>query len=196
MSFWSIIEKSPNRICTQEDFSQGRDLFSGCLYTALLCLPGLLPIWLGLLLPGKFVCTPNKNTAECQKTQSFLNIPIKNETFQQQRKITRVVEEQILGETTLVWIGIGYIGGVLILVLLFASTVSIKQIWVFDRNVRSVQNQKFTGLRKIESSYPSEKISDLILEIPNVSIDDNPSSISTRLSLDLIETRLSELISR
>ncbi|PZV18883.1 MAG: hypothetical protein DCF20_02170 [Pseudanabaena sp.] len=182
-NYWSIIEKSPNRIRTQENLSQNTSLLSRCLHFALICIPGLIPIWLGLpLLPGKVTCQPSKNIVECRKTQSFLTIPVKTEIFEQQRKLSRIVEEPISGETTLVWIGIGYIGGIILLILLFSSTVTIKRIWTFDKNSAIVKGQKFTSLRSVETIYPCKEINGIILELTDILIDSNPTHIRIKLN--------------
>jgi len=184
MSNWSIVEKSPNRILTQENLSQNINLLTRSLHFALICIPGLIPIWLGLpLLPGKITCQPSKNIVECRKTQSFLTIPVKTEFFEQQRKSSRIVEEPISGETTLVWIGIGYIGGIILLILLFSSTVTIRRIWTFDKNSAIAKEQKITRLRSVETIYPCKEINGIILELTDILIDSNPTYIKIKLNL-------------
>ncbi|PZO38840.1 MAG: hypothetical protein DCF19_15310 [Pseudanabaena frigida] len=181
--YWSIIEKSPNRIRTQENISQNISLFFRCLHFLLICIPGLISIWLGLpLLPVKVSCQPSKNIVECRKTQSFLTITVKTETVQQQRKLSRIVEESIPGETTLVWIGVGYIGGIILLILLFSSTVTIRRIWTFDKNSMIVKGQKITSLRSVETIYPCEEINGIILELTDILIDSNPTHIRIKLN--------------
>ncbi len=105
MSFWSITEQSPNRIVTKQDLSSKINPFSRCLHFALICIPGLLAIWIGLpFLPGKTVCQPSgKNLAECRRIQSFLTIPVKTEIISYSRITYTGRDYPCLGWCWLYW---------------------------------------------------------------------------------------------
>jgi hypothetical protein len=181
-SHWSVVRKTSNSICTQENLSQNIALSSRCLYFALICIPGLISIWAGLpLLPGRIICQPINNNVECRKTQSFLGIPTKTEIFRQQ-KSSSSVKEAIPGETTLVWIGVGYIGGWIFLIFLFSSTVVIKQTWTVDKKMAIVKLQKATSLRTSEKSYTRQEISGVSLEVTEILMDADPSHVWVRLN--------------
>jgi hypothetical protein len=184
MNRWSVIEKSPQRIVTEEKLGESSNLISGILMFLLCCVPGFVALWMGIPnLPKILSCKPSGSISQCQEVQKFLNIPIKTRSFVQPQKISAPIVRELGGNITVVSVGLAYIGGIVGIVIIYSSMVVGRRVWVFDRNRQVIVNEKYTALRKTEQRYRQQDVFGIILEINDFYINANPEHIFVRLNL-------------
>jgi hypothetical protein len=184
MSSWFVAEKSRDRIVTEESQPKSRNPLITALTFALLYFPGISLIWFGLpFLPNTVTCQSNKNISVCQRKQHFQNIPIRTETFEKKRTKSDLKVQDNPGAPTLFLTGLSYVCGLTLLTLLYARTVTIRELWIFDKNSNIVKNQKFTKLFRKERRYHRTQIFGIILEIRDVLIKNHSSYIFLKLNL-------------
>jgi hypothetical protein len=188
MNLWSVIEKSPQRIVTQEKLGESSHPIASILMFLLCCVPGFVALWMGIPnLPKTLSCKPSGSISQCQESQNFLNIPVKTRSFVQQQKISTPIERELGGNSTITSIGLSYIIGLAGIVILYSSMVVSRRVWVFDRNRQIIVNEKYTALRKTEQRYRKQDVFSIILEINDLCIKANSEHVVVRLNLQSAE---------
>lgn len=188
MPNWSIVEKSVQRVVTQQDLRSKMHPVKHFLIPLIVSVPGLLAIWFGVpLLPKTIDCQPSGNGSECRETRKLLDMPLQTTITPSPRKLLKPTTIELKGDTNLVWVGIGYLGGIATIALIFAFAATTKEVWIFDRNGK-IDCQRFTTLRKQSTQFDRSQIFDLIVEIPNLSIDNTIPVITGKINL--VENRI------
>jgi hypothetical protein len=184
MNKWSVQEKAPQQIVTEENFQQSAHPVARVFMFSLCCVPGLLAIFLGVPdLPKTLSCKPQGNVSQCQETQQFSNIPVNSRTFVQQQKILHPTEQNLGGTETPTLIGVSYILGLAAIVLMYSSLVVTRKTWIFDRNRRMVSNERYTSFRKTDKRYHKLDVFGVILEISDLCVETNLDKINVKINL-------------
>jgi preprotein translocase subunit Sss1 len=184
MPNWTAIEKSPQRVVTQQDLQQKSNLVMQIIMLLLISIPGGLAIWIGLpVLPKTLNCQPVGNIAECQEVSKFFKLPVKKTIFQQTRKLLKPTQSEIPGDMNLVGIGLAYLGAIGAILLIFAWTITTKEVWIFDKHRQILVRKKYKTLRKIEQKYHPQDIFNLSLEITDLLIDSTYPAIFAKINL-------------
>lgn len=188
MSNWSIVERSVQRVVTQQDLRSKLHPVKQLLIPLIVSVPGLLAIWFGVpLLPKPIDCQPSGSGAECAGVTSSLDLPLQATTTPSPQTLLKPTTIELEGHANLVWLGIGYLGGIATIALIFALTVTTKEVWTFDRNGK-IDRQRHTRLRNQSTQFDRSQIFDLIVEIPNLSIDNTIPVITGKINL--VENRI------
>jgi hypothetical protein len=184
MNFWSVLEKSPQRIVTQAKVGESAHPISRILMFLLCCVPGFGALWFGMpLLPKTLSCQPDGSVAHCQEVQKLANIPVTTRSFVQPQTIAKPIFRELGGNNTLVYGGLAYIGGLVGIIALYSTLVVSRRVWVFDRHRQIIINEKYTAVRKTEHRYSPQDVFGIVVEINDITIDANADLIFVRLNL-------------
>ncbi len=165
MHEWKIIESLPNKIVTQEDLRR-----KGSWITPLiLVFSGLVPIWLGItILPATITCQPvSISSVKCEKKQDFLGITVSNQSYTQTALRPQSSTETITGNTSLLLIGVAWVGGFGSLLLLSAWFTVTLTTCTIDRIANQVSIIKKTALRQRFTTYPMSEVEELSVILPS-----------------------------
>ncbi len=165
MNQWKITESLPNKIITQED----NRIKGSWIAPLLMLLPGLFPIWLGIpILPATVVCQRvGVSSLRCEKKPEFLGLPIPKESYTQPGSKPRNTNQVIPGNTILVSIGLAWVCGLGLILLLSAWYTVTLTTCTIDRTTSRISITKKMALRQRINTYLISEVQELMLKLPS-----------------------------
>jgi hypothetical protein len=185
MNQWKITESLPNRIVTQED----NRTKGSWIAPLLMVFSGLVPICLGVtILPARVVCQPvTVSSLQCQKKSEFLGISIPIQTYTQPVSKPRNSTQVIPGNIIMLSIGLAWVGGLGLILLLSAWYTVTLTTCIIDRTTSRISITKKTALHQRINTYLISEQQELMLKLP--SSDTTIESFSTAVVEIKLTTR-------
>jgi hypothetical protein len=200
MSHWSIAEQTETRLVAHSIPRRAAHSWTiKILQTALIIsafCPGIAALVSGsAVLPATAVCTASKANAgvmDCQVSRNFWGRVIRKENVYLPEVPAQQLYLQADGDTTMFYFGLYWLVGVSGTIGAIQLLKTRKISWTFDQATDTIQKQPIAIIPKKAQTFDRSAINSLSLEIPDLTLNLFPASLSLGFNLKPVESTVSK----
>jgi hypothetical protein len=196
MSHWSIAEQTETRLVAHSSPRQAANSWvikalQATVIISAFC-PGIASLVSGSnLLPATAVCNASKanmGMMDCQVSRNFWGRVISKENVYLPEVPAQQLHLQADGDTTMFYFGLYWLAGVCGSIGAIQLLKTRKITWTFDQTANSIQKQPLAVLPKKAQAFDRSTINSLRLEIPDLTMNLFPASLSLGFDLKVVES--------
>ncbi len=196
MSYWSIAEQTETRLVAHSIPRRAANSWTIKILQAAVIIsafcPGIASLVSGSnLLPATAVCNASKanvGVMDCRVSRNFWGRVIRKENVYLPEVPAQQLHLQADGDTTMFYFGLYWLAGVCGSISAIQLLKTRKVAWTFDQTANSIQKQPLAVLPKKAQAFDRSTISSLCLEIPDLTLNLFPASLSLGFNLKPVES--------
>jgi hypothetical protein len=196
MSHWSIAEQTETRLVAHSIPRRAANSWTIKILQAAVIIsafgPGIASLVSGsAVLPATAVCNASKANAgvmDCKVSRNFWGRVIRKENVYLPEVPAQQLHLQADGDTTMFYFGLYWLAGVSGTIGAIQLLKTRKTSWTFDRAAGTIQKQPLAVIPKKAQIFDRSAIKSLRLEIPDLTLNLFPASLSLGFNLKLVES--------
>jgi hypothetical protein len=196
MSHWSIAEQTETHLVAHSSPRRAANSWTIKILQAAVIIsafcPGIASLVSGsAVLPATAVCNASKanvGVMDCQVSRNFGGRVIRKENVYLPEVPAQQLHLQADGDTTMFYFGLYWLAGVSGTLGAIQLLKTRKTSWTFDRAADTIQKQPLAVIPKKAQTFDRSAINSLRLEIPDLTLNLFPASLSLGFNLKLVES--------
>jgi hypothetical protein len=186
MSHWLIAEQTETRLVTHSIPRRAANSWTIKILQAAVIIsafcPGIAALVSGsAVLPATAVCNASKANAgvmDCQVSRNFWGRVIRKENVYLPEVPAQQLHLQADGDTTMFYFGLYWLAGVSGTIGAIQLLKTRKTSWTFDQAADTIQKKPLAVIPKKSQTFDQSAINSLRLEIPDLTLNLFPASLS------------------